>query len=223
MSTATTASQLSVPALGGRFHFLLRRLHSLTGVLFGAYIVIHLLVNATLIQGGEVFQKQVDKIHSLPFLLAVETAFIYGPIAFHAVYGVWMILSAQYNVSNYGYRRNWLYVFQRLSAIILVLFILFHVLTMKGVLGAGWAFDPHAATASTEAHFRRNLVVGWFVYPIGVLAGCFHLANGFYTAAVTWGLAVSDAAQKRWGLLCIGVFAFTFGCGMAAIIAALAK
>ena len=38
----------------GQYHFLLRRLHSLTGIVFGGYLVVHLLINATIAQGGTV-------------------------------------------------------------------------------------------------------------------------------------------------------------------------
>ena len=51
MSTAI-ASDPTVPLLGGRHHFFIRRLHSLTGLVFGGYLVVHLLVNATLIEGA---------------------------------------------------------------------------------------------------------------------------------------------------------------------------
>ena len=48
-------------------------------------MVVHLLVNATIVQGGVVYQQQVDKIHSLPFLPVVEWTFIYLPILFHTI------------------------------------------------------------------------------------------------------------------------------------------
>src|SRR5881392_879478 len=92
--TTATASDMTLPLLGGRHHFLLRRLHSLTGLIFGGYLVVHLIINATLIQGGvgenDVYQTQVNKIHSLPFLWAIEWAFIFLPIIFHTVYGIWI-------------------------------------------------------------------------------------------------------------------------------------
>src|SRR6187401_2058811 len=60
------------PVIGSRHYFLLRRLHSLTGIVFGGYLIVHLLVNATIAQMGAVFQTQVQKIHDLPFLWAFE-------------------------------------------------------------------------------------------------------------------------------------------------------
>jgi succinate dehydrogenase / fumarate reductase, cytochrome b subunit len=221
VSTAT-ASDLTLPLLGGRHHFLLRRLHSLTGLIFGGYIVVHLLVNATLIQGTvphDVYQEQVDKIHSLPFLLAVEWIFIFLPIIYHTIYGIWITFTAQPNVGRYGYTKNWFYFWQRVSAMVIVAFILFHVLAMKGLFGSNLAFDPSHATTSTIHHMKTSWFVAWVVYPIGVLASSYHLANGFWTAAITWGLTVSAAAQRRWGYVCAVLFALTFISGMTAIFA----
>jgi len=202
-------------------HFLLRRLHSLTGILFGGYLVIHLIVNATMIQGGNVFQTQVDKIHSLPFLTVIEWTFIYLPIIFHTVYGIWITFAARQNVFDYPYGKNIFYTLQRISAIIIVGFMLFHVLGMKGLLGNVLAFEPARATLSTVRHINVHWTVAYLVYPIGVLASTYHLANGFWTAAITWGLTISESAQRRWGYVCVFIFLLTFGCGMLAWIATL--
>ena len=222
MSTApaTTASDYTVPTIGGRYHFLLRRLHSLTGIVFGGYLVVHLLINATIAQGGTVYQMQVDKIHSLPFLPVIEWTFIYLPIIYHTVYGVWITLTGQPNVGNYPYRKNWAYVGQRISAVVIVFFMLFHVLSLKyGLFGINLSFEPHRALGTVGRHMDGGWWLVGIVYPIGILASCYHLANGFWTAAITWGLTISAGAQRRWGLACAGLFVVTFIAGMVALIA----
>lgn len=235
-------------------YFLLRRLHSLTGIVFGLYICVHLLVNATLIQGPandvprktaeaeaaavegpgsvkaaaieeahgrSIFQQQVDKIHSLPFLLAVEMSLIFLPLLIHTVYGIYVAVNGKPNTSHYGYVKNWFYLMQRVTAIILVAFIIFHV----GSLWFGWfgknlAFEAHNAYQSTVRHMTASPLLWLVVYPLGVLAGTFHLANGFWTAGIAWGLTVSKRAQTRWGWVCILLFLFTTGCGFLAILGA---
>jgi succinate dehydrogenase / fumarate reductase cytochrome b subunit len=225
--TTAAATDFSPPLIGAHHHFLLRRLHSLTGILFGLYIIVHLLVNATLVEGvrvsGEptIFQQQVDKIHSLPFLPVIEWTFIYLPILYHTVYGVWIIVSGQPNVDRYGYAKNWAYVGQRISAIILTLFILFHILAMKGLFGSSLTFDPTKATQTVVNHLHAAWWIGYVVYPLGILAATYHLANGFWTAAITWGLTISARAQQRWGLVCIGIFLLTFVSATTALVAAL--
>jgi succinate dehydrogenase / fumarate reductase, cytochrome b subunit len=223
--TTATASDLTAPSIGGRHHFLLRRLHSLTGLVFGGYIVVHLLVNATLIQGStpdDIYQKQVNKIHSLPFLWAVEWAFIFLPILYHTVYGIWITVTGQPNVGNYPFAKNYFYILQRISAIVIALFIAFHVFAMKGFLGSTLSFDPQNATATVTRHINASWATAYLIYPLGILASCYHLANGFWTAAITWGLTVSAAAQRRWGYACAGLGVFSLGCGLLALAATIA-
>jgi succinate dehydrogenase / fumarate reductase cytochrome b subunit len=220
VSTAT-ASDLTVPTIGGRHHFLLRRLHSLTGLVFGGYLIVHLLVNATLIQGvhpDDIYQFQVDKIHSLPFLWALEWGLIYLPIIYHTVYGIWITLTGQPNVGHYPYAKNIFYVLQRASAVVIVLFLIFHVLALKyGLFGTGLAFTPGRATETVARHLDHPILL-WVVYPLGILASCYHLANGFWAAAITWGLTIREAAQRRWGVVCGVLGVLLFIAGIAALI-----
>jgi succinate dehydrogenase / fumarate reductase cytochrome b subunit len=219
VTTATGIDLAAHPLIQGRNHFLLRRLHSLTGLVFGGYLIVHLLVNATIAQGGVVYQEQVDKIHSLPFLPVIEWTFIYLPLLFHTVYGIWIVVTGQPNVDRYSYGKNWAYVAQRISAIVIVAFVLFHVLSLKyGLFGANLSFEPHHALGTVGRHFDRGWWIVGIVYPLGILASCYHLANGFWAAAITWGLTVSANAQRRWGYACAGLFLLTFIAGIIALV-----
>lgn len=219
--SSLASTNLSASLAGGRAYFILRRLHSLTGIVFGGYLIVHLIVNATIAQGGSVYQTQVNKIHDLPFLPVIEWTLIFLPIIFHTVYGVWITLTGQPNTINYPFARNVLYLLQRVSAAIIVLFMLFHVLSLKyGLFGMALSFDPHEAMRTVGRHMDYSWTITWLVYPIGVLASCFHLANGVWAAGITWGLTVSDGAQKRWGYLCIALFLGTLLAGLTALIAA---
>ena len=48
----------------GRRHFWLRRVHSLFGLLFGGYVTVHLIVNATGFW-PKAYQENVDHIHAV--------------------------------------------------------------------------------------------------------------------------------------------------------------
>ncbi len=221
LSTAT-APDYAAHTIGGSKHLLIRRLHSLTGLIFGGYLVVHLIVNATIAQMGDVYQVQVDKIHSLPLLVAIEWGFIFLPIIYHMIYGIWITITGQPNVGSYGYGRNWLYTLQRMSAMIIVLFMVFHILSLKyGLFGDKLAFDPHQAAGSVHKHMMASPLIAYVIYPIGILASTFHLANGFWSAAITWGLTVSAGAQKRWGMACIGLFILVTVAGFVALWASL--
>lgn len=234
MSTIS-AHTAGTPGLGllSRNHFLLRRLHSLTGILFGMYLFVHLGVNATIAEGSRhagdpsVFQQQVDQIHRLPFLLFVEIALIFVPLLYHTLYGLYIVFTGQWNVGNYGYTRNWLYILQRITAMVILFFALFHILTMRGLfpgeIGAALAFEPTKAVDSTVRHLYYAWWIWAVAYPLGILSSAFHTANGFYAAAITWGLTISAKAQKRWGAVAVLMFVFLFGAGMTALVAGVMK
>ena len=104
MSTTITAHVNAAGDRAGwlaRNHFLFRRLHSLTGIAFGLYMFVHLGINATLAEGARhdgsptVFQQQVDKIHSLPFLTVIEISTLYLPLAYHTLYGFYILYTAR--------------------------------------------------------------------------------------------------------------------------------
>jgi succinate dehydrogenase / fumarate reductase cytochrome b subunit len=86
-----------------------------------------------------------------------------------------------------------------------------------GLFGKNLAFRPGQATLAVQQHLDHWFLL-WIWYPIGIIASCFHLANGFWTAAITWGLTVSAGAQRRWGYVCGAIFALTLICGFLAII-----
>jgi len=218
-----TASQAPALFLGAKRHFLLRRLHSLTGLVFGGYLVVHLIVNATLAQLGahDIYQVQVTKIHQLPFLWAWEWGLIYLPIIYHTVYGIYITVTGRPNVDRYKYAKNWFYVLQRISAIVIVLFIFFHIFALKaGWFGTAMSFNPQRASGTNGRHMQAYWFIPWIIYPLGILASCFHLSNGFWTAAVTWGLTVSAGAQRRWGYVCAALFVVLMLCGFAALVSA---
>ena len=80
---------------------------------------------------GEVFNKAVQDIHDMPYLLFIEIFGIFMPLLFHSVYGVMISAEAKPNALNYGYGRNWFYMFQRATGIFLFFFILFHILNLR--------------------------------------------------------------------------------------------
>ena len=203
-----------------RHYFLLRRLHSLSGIFpIGAFLLVHLTTNASIVWGDwlnpahhghagvETFQHEVDFIYNLPALVLMEWGLLFFPIIFHSVLGMYFAFSGRTNVDRYPYQNNWRYTLQRLSGYLGVVFIIMHITSLRFDV-TYWnlmpAFDGDAASSSTAAHFQ-NGAWGWFAslfYLVCVLALVFHFANGLWTAAITWGLTLSVQAQRRWGVVC---------------------
>lgn len=176
-------------------------------------MTVHLLTNATVLQGASTFQKAVYQIHSLgPLLPVVEWLFIFGPILFHGLLGVWIVLGGVSNAGTYRYASNIRYALQRTTGVIALLFILWHVFHMHGwfhwdiwlrnvaePLG-GAQFRPYNA-ASTMAAAMRGIVVPT-LYAVGVTACVYHFANGIWTMGITWGVWTSPGAQRRANWIC---------------------
>lgn len=215
-----------------KHEFLIRRLHSLSGLIpVGAYMTVHLLVNASLLNGAGSFQRNVNQIHSLGALLPlVEWAFIFLPIIFHAVVGVWIIRSGKSNYDRYRYVSNWRYTLQRWTGVIAIFFIFFHVFHLHGWFHGNWwlskvaeplgmaQFRPYNA-ASTLAVALSGYV--WPVlYSVGIVACVFHLANGIWTMGITWGLWISPKSQERASYLCAAGGALLLIVGLSALFAA---
>lgn len=222
-----------------KHYFLLRRLHSLSGIVpIGLFLFPHLFTNSSIMwarwtspsstespvaQGVRTFQEEVDFIHSLPFLTLIEVFGIWLPLAFHAVFGVYFASQAKVNVQRYAYQDNWRYVWQRITGYVAFAFIFVHVSSLRW----GWtygglmpSFDAAHASSTTAAHLQHG-VFPYFnaiFYAVCVLALVYHFANGLWTAAITWGLTISKQAQQRWGYVCAGVGIALAGAGLAAVV-----
>jgi len=206
----------STPAIGS--HFLLRRLHSLTGIVpVGVFVIFHLFTNFQMIFPGA-FQHEVNFIHSMPALIFMEVT-IWASIGFHAALGlVYTFVGAKPNAAKYGYWDNWRYTLQRVTGILALIFIFLHVATLRwrwDIFGwfdpfyvSGLAPDGHEiplAHASTAIALQASWLVV-LLYIIGALSVVYHWSNGLWTAAITWGLTISDRAQRRWAKVCGGLF-----------------
>ena len=210
---------MNLPSFVSRHQFLIYRLFSLSGLIpVGAFLVVHLLTNASVLGGAASFQSRVDMIHSLgPLLVPVEFAFIFLPMLFHAAVGFAIIAGGLPNVGSYPYMGNVRYTLQRATGMIAFAFILWHILQLHwiGASLGGPRFDPHHATSSA-ATVIAPLGVS-LLYAIGVLSAVFHLSNGLWTIGITWGLWTSPAAMQRANVVSIVVGVVLAAAGLGAI------
>lgn len=212
----------------GRYDFLIRRIHSLTGLIpIGAYLVFHLATNAAIIDGLPAYQYRADQIHQLgpTTILFLEWPLIFLPILFHGLIGLVIVARGDRNVAVYRYGGNLRYTLQRWTGVIALAFILWHVFQMHGWFRAEWwvehvarplggaRFDPKHAITAAEAIRSSWIIVA--LYAIGVLACVYHLANGVWTLGITWGLWTSPEAQRRAKAPCLvfGIFLAILGLG----------
>lgn len=167
------------------------RLHTLLGVIpVGLFLVVHLTVNYQATGGAEKFNQAAGLMESLPFLIFLETIFIWLPILFHAIYGIHIAFTAKNNVGSFGYFRNWMFLLQRITGLFLVIFIAWHVWETRIAMALG--------TPLSYDMMAENLSSAWMVvfYLLGVLSAVFHFSNGLWSFCVHWGILVSPRAQK---------------------------
>jgi len=237
VSEATAHAPSSVPFLERHYH-LLRRLHSLSGVVpIGVFLFPHLTTNSSIVWGATLnaskyeagtagvatFQHEVDFIHNLPALIFVEIFVLWLPIAYHAILGVYFARSGKSNLDRYGYQGNARYSLQRLTGYLGVLFIFMHIASLRWGFSFGGlmpGFDAHHAASTTAAHLQGGLFpyCNAAFYALCVTALIYHFANGLWTAAITWGLTISKQAQQRWGYVCAAIGVSLAAAGLTAIV-----
>ena len=97
---------------------------------------------------------------------------------------------ARNNIDSYNYGRNNMFMWQRVTGIFLLLFIVYHIWQFRFV-----AFrDVHADTATVAATI--SVLPVFIFYMIGVMSAGFHLGNGLWTFCITWGLTVGKRSQR---------------------------
>ena len=181
-------------------HYWLRKLHSLTGIVpIGGYLFFHLFENAAVLLSAERFQANVAFIEGFGWMILPIEALLIGSLVFHGVYGLFIVADARPNVVRYPLGRNWFFLFQRITGVIALLFIGYHVWDTRvefyfGQLGWG----PHVEV--TAAWMGRNIwgagAISATAYVIGAVASTFHLTNGIWSFLIKWGITVGPTAQR---------------------------
>lgn len=203
--------------------FVMRKLHQLTGIVpLGAFFFVHLFTNSKSMSGAAVFNDAVADIHHLPYLLFVEVFGIFLPLLFHSVYGIFISAETRPNALNYGYGRNWFYIFQRVTGIFLFFFLIFHILNFR--FGAIPGLNTTAVAGNADLAFKivsSEFQISWIfvLYLLGVTATAWHLAYGFFLFAVDWGILIGEKAQKMALYACVGLAFFLSAVGINAMVA----
>lgn len=199
-----------------KHHFLLRRLHSLSGIVpIGVFLMAHLVTNSTILWGaankridsevgpeiGEevgvltsraigTFQEEVSFINGLPALLLIELT-LWGAIAFHSILGVYYAMSGKQNTKQYAYQDNWRYTLQRWSGYVGIFFIFYHVATLRW----GWDFLVPGGAKWDHHHSASTLAAAMQGSTEGITAAGFAV-SAFYFIGVS--LLVFHFANGLW-------------------------
>lgn len=181
--------------------FLLRRLHSLSGIVpIGAFLLEHFLSNAEAFKGVEAYNKQVAFLNSLPFVFLLELFFIWIPILYHGIYGVYIWWRGESNVGDYPWMGNWLYTSQRWTGMIAFAYIVQHTYHLR-FMGVHLATHAEKSFAKVQGEFHNPWMVAF--YAIGIIAASWHFSYGVWLFAAKWGITTGERARRRLGYLCL--------------------
>ncbi|RSL14928.1 succinate dehydrogenase subunit C [Edaphobacter aggregans] len=189
------------PLRAGEGHsFFWRKLHSLTGIVpIGAFLIEHIVSNFETLNGPLAYAQQVKFLNSLPLVRVLEWTLIFIPLAYHAIYGVFIAIRGRSNVNVYPWAGNWMYLSQRVTGIIALLYIAYHVWTQR-FSGVSLPEHPGAAFHKVQAELANPIVLA--VYIIAMIATTWHFAYGIWLFAAKWGITPGEKARKKFGYVC---------------------
>lgn len=203
--------------------FILRKLHQLSGIVpLGIFLLEHFYTNSKALAGAASFNEAVRDLQTIPYILLVEVTGIFIPLIYHAVYGLVITWEARPNNLSYPYPRNWFYLIQRITGIVLFFFILFHVLNFRfgmvpGLNTVSVAHRPDLAFEIVAREF--HMVPIFLIYVVGITATVWHFANGIWLFMVDWGITIGERAQRLTGYACIAFGVVLLAVGLNAAIA----
>jgi succinate dehydrogenase / fumarate reductase cytochrome b subunit len=192
--------------------FYSRKLHSLLGVIpLGLFIFEHVFMNSLAYYGQETFMAAVEILHSLPFLWVLEVFLIALPLTYHALFGLYLAYQAGPSLKEYPTMRNWMFYLQRISGVVIFIFVLYHVISFN--------FGPLAELSAYEkvtTSFTNPLLLSFYV--LGLTSAIFHFVNGLWGFAINWGIITGTRAQRVFSYLTMGAFVIFMAFGIRMVL-----
>jgi len=216
-SPAAPAVQKGVPPLraGQGSSFFFRKLHSLLGVVpLGAFLLEHLLSNFEALKGPIAYGDQVKFLNGLPLVRVLEWVFIFLPILYHALYGVYIWLRGKANVIYYPWAGNWMYVAQRYTGLIAFVYIAQHLYRQR-FTGIMLPENPYASFHKVQVELSNPWMLAFYV--VAMIAICWHFSYGVWLFAAKWGITPGNVARRRFGFVCFGLGLVLTVMGLASI------
>src|SRR5215472_4049639 len=183
--------------------FVWDRLGSFLSVVpLAVWTVNHLWKNLTAFQGADAWERSVTP-YGHPVAEALTFIVVLVPLLVHTLWGIQRLFSFRPDNLSYSYYDNFKYLLQRLAAVGALLFLGAHLwlalLHPRLVQGRPEPFSDIAY----EMRFHTPTLV---VYLLGTLAVSYHLANGLFGFAWTWGIAEGRRSFRRVNALALITF-----------------
>src|SRR5438874_2215709 len=203
-ATPTLVKRGVAPLRAGEGHsFLLRRLHSLSGIVpVGLFLIEHFISNAFATRGPGAYAKQVELLSGFPFVFYLEVFGIWLPILYHSLYGFYIWYRGDSNVGDYPWVGNWMFTAQRWTGAIAFFYMVWHTWHLR-FTGVHILMYPGAAFGKVQGEFQHTWAVAF--YAAGILCASWHFAYGLWLFAAKWGITTGDGARRKFGYVCVAI------------------
>jgi succinate dehydrogenase/fumarate reductase cytochrome b subunit (b558 family) len=191
------------------------RVFSLSGLLpLGAFLALHVVVNARAIRGPEAFDAAVASVHAVPLFSVLEGLFVYAPLLVHGAVGAWLVATRRPLASPSPYSRP-LAVAVRATGVVVLAFLAWHLFEMRALAPGPRLTGGELATVLDADLSSTWISVPWagLAYLVGSLAAVAHFAIGVWGFLARAG-RTRDARARRW----VGWAAGLLGFAMAAFL-----
>lgn len=148
--------------MGGEHSFWLKRFQSLILIFpLGFLLIHHLNIASAGIMTSDRHPMSLGEFFWLGFVAVA--------VLFYVVRFCFVLTTSSFNIFTYGGYRNWMYVLQRLTFLIMVPFLGYQLFTSPTVT---------------------------VLYSLGFVATVFHIVHGVAGTFTTWGVAISRQSQR---------------------------
>ena len=184
----------------------LSRTFSLLGILpLGGFLLIHLMINASALNGPDAFRQAVELTHRVPALAVFEWCFVMVPLAIHGMMGLWMTI-ARRSLAIPRPTSPAIRSAVRATGVLTMAFVVTHL----PELGFSW-LGIRLGGGELATVLDRDLSSTWLGLPwrgVWYLAGT--AAAAFHFVAGAWGLFSSFRPSRsrtwsRWAIATMGL------------------
>lgn len=171
--------------------FWLKRLKVLIGVFpLSAYLVFYFFLLSFVFSGQSNFNEAMNFYYRLPLINLFESIVVAIPLLLYIMMGLVIAYRSSANIVSYPYFNNWIYFLQRVIGLVALLFVFFHVWSMR------------IAPAILHQNITYDLVKNYLnpsgikiFYVIGTAAVIFYLSVDSRTALWTFGITQGRKSQ----------------------------
>ncbi len=177
-----------------------RRAFSLSGVVpLGAFLVLHLALNAQALNGASSFAEAVRSLQGVPAVPLLESVFVFAPLVFHGALGLWLVASRRPLVPLAPYTPR-VRIAMRVTAVVALAFLAMHLGEVR-FHSAGTRLNGDELATVLDADLSSiSHGVPWrgLVYLVGTACVTFHFACGLWGFFATTRAGQGSARGRRW-------------------------